>query len=135
MKLRINYLHEGSIPLFKKYVHDAGFDIPMWEDTIIKKGKNIVPLGFTLILPPGTMGLLFPRSSVMGDSVIYNQAPFDSYYSSEWNMIINNLGEEFIVKQGERLCQAVIFGGIIYPDLTEEDIQQRGNNGLGSTGK
>lgn len=134
MKLKIEYLHEGMSPLYRAHSYDAGADVPMYQDTIIKHGKNIIPLGFKLVIPIGYAGYLCPRSSVMGDGIGYNMVPFDSDFSNEWNMIIYNPGEEFVIKKNERLCQVVIMP-VLVVDFVEDDSPRRGNNGIGSTGK
>lgn len=134
MKLKIEYLHEGMDKLKHSYDYDAGYDVPMYKDTLIHHGKNILGLGFKLILPPGQVGFLSLRSSIMGNGCICNHVPFDSNYSGEWNMILYNVDKEFTVKKGERICQLLVHP-ITYLELVEEDVTIRGNNGLGSTGR
>lgn len=134
MQLEIEYLHDECLPLYRAHAYDAGADVPLWQDTVIKHGKNIVPLGFKLIIPPGFAGYLCPRSSVMGDGIAYNMVPFDTDYSGEWNMIFFNPGNEFIIKRGERICQLVIMP-VLVTDFVTTKLHRRGSNGVGSTGK
>lgn len=136
MKIRVRYLHEGMTRLKRAHAYDAGADVSMYQDTMVHHGKNVIPLGFELIIPPGYAGYLSPRSSVMGDGVIYNMTPIDSDYSGEWHMIVYNTGDDFLIKKNERLCQVVIMP-VLIPEFVERDseIPRRGSNGLGSTGK
>lgn len=134
MKLKIEYLHKDMEPLVRKHTYDAGADVPMYKDTIIEHGKNIIPLGFKLTLPIGYAGYLSPRSSVMGDGVIYNMTPIDTDYQGEWNMIIYNTEDSFEIKKGERIAQIVIMP-VLITDFVEDDGPRRGSNGIGSTGK
>lgn len=134
MKLQIEYLHKDMDKLYRAHDYDAGADVPMWKDTYIDHGKNIIPLGFKLQIPPGYAGFLSLRSSVMGDGAICNFVPFDTDYSGEWNLIIYNSGEPFTIKKGERLCQLMIMP-VLIADFCEYEISRRGAHGLGSTGK
>lgn len=136
MKVKIQYLHEGMERLKRAHTYDAGADVYMYKDTVVKHGKNIIPLGFKIIIPPGYAGYLSPRSSVMGDGVIYNMTPIDADYSGEWHMIVYNTGEDFLIHKNERLCQVVIMP-VFIPEFVEREseIVRRGSNGLGSTGK
>lgn len=134
MKLKIEYLYKGMEPLVRKHTYDAGADIPMYKDIVIKHGKNVIPLGYKLVLPIGYAAFLSPRSSVMGDGCVYNMTPIDSDYSGEHNMIIYNIGGDFLVKKGERIAQLVIMP-VLITDFVEDDSPRRMSNGIGSTGK
>ena len=134
MKLEIKYLHEDMDPLYRAYPDDAGADVPLWKDTIIKHGKNIIPLGFELVPPRGWAGYLEARSSVMGNGCIVNQVPFDSGYADEWRLVVYNVEDDFLIKKGERICQ-VVFKQVLIPEFVTDSIPVRGRNGMGSTGK
>lgn len=134
MKLKIEYLHKDMQPLYRAHTYDAGADVPLYKDVVVKHGKNIIPLGFKLVIPIGYAGYLCPRSSVMGDGIAYNMVPFDADYSGEWNMILYNPGEEFVIKKGQRLCQVVIMP-VLVVDFVSDDEPRRGSEGIGSTGR
>jgi len=134
MQLEIEYLHDGMRPLYRAHPYDAGADVPIWRDTIVKHGKNVIDLGFRLVLPPGIMGILCARSSVMGEGIAYNTVPFDTDYSAPWNLIFYNDGPEYIVKKDERICQLVLLP-VIYGEFVTTKINRRGAEGQGSTGK
>lgn len=134
MKLKIEYLYEGMDKLYRAHPYDAGADVPMYKDIIVKHGKNVIPLGFKLVIPPGYAGFLSPRSSVMGAGIAYNMVPFDTDFSGEWNLIFYNPYDEFTINKGDRICQLIILP-ILIPDLVESIESRRSDNGLGSTGK
>lgn len=134
MKMQIEYLYDDMKPLNYAHDYDAGADVSMFKDVVIEHGKNIIPLGFKLIIPPGFQGNLCLRSSSMGNGCICNNVPFDADFSGEWNLIIYNCEDEFVVKKGERICQVVITP-IIQAQFVTELSHRRGSNGVGSTGK
>lgn len=133
MKLKIEYLHEGMKPITRKHCYDAGADVPIYKTTTVKHGKNMIPLGFKLVIPPGYAGFLCLRSSVMGDGVTCNMVPFDTDFAGEWNLIIYNPGEDFVLEKDTRFCQIVILP-ILDCEFVEELPVRRGENGVGSTG-
>lgn len=134
MKLLVEYLHKDMKPLSYAHDYDAGADVSIYEDIVIKHGKNIIPLGFKLIIPPGYAGFLYPRSSVMGSDIRYDSAPIDPDYSGEWNLVVYNSGEDFLIKKDSRICQVVIHP-VLHAEFVESLDNRRSNNGLGSTGK
>lgn len=134
MKLKVTYFHENMEPLVRKHAYDAGADVPLYKDIVIETGKNVIPLGFNVEIPPGFAGFLYPRSSVMGNNTSYPVAPIDSDYTGEFNLVIYNPGDPFILKQGTRLCQLVIMP-VLIADFTTDVGLRRSDNGLGSTGR
>lgn len=136
MIIEIEYLHEGMSPLKRSHCYDAGADVPMYKDITVKKGKNVIPLGFKVTIPPGYAGYLSPRSSVMGDGTTYNMVPIDTDYSGEVNLVCYNPVGDFVVKKNERLCQLIIMPVLVADFREKKDIpERRGSGGLGSTGK
>jgi len=117
------------------YAHDfdAGADIITQEDIIIKYGKNIITLGFSIELPQGCAGYIFPRSSVMGNNVSFNLAPIDPGYTGSWHLIAFNSGEDIFVEKKTRICQIVIMP-FIQAQFVDHYDNLRTDNGVGSTG-
>jgi dUTP pyrophosphatase len=135
MKAVVEYLHEGMVPLKYARDNDAGADVSLWQDVVIKPGRNIIKLGFKLVIPEGFAGYLCLRSSVMGEGITCLMVPFDADYSAEWNLVVyNNTDTDRLVKKGERICQVVVMP-IVQLDFIDEFKNRRGANGLGSTGK
>lgn len=137
MKLQFIKLHdEVELPVYS-HTNDAGADIKMYKDIVIKHGENKIPLGFSCIIPPGCAAFLTMRSSWMSKGIIANFVPIDPDYKGEWHLLIYNIGDEFIIKKGERISQVVILSGVQQCEFVETiDYvnNQRHSNGLGSTG-
>lgn len=135
MKLKVEYLYEDMKPLNRKHTYDAGADCHMPYDVVIKPGKNIIPLGFKLVIPPGFAGFLSLRSSWMGSGIVCNYVPFDTGFSGEWNLIVyNTTNEDIKISKNERICQLII-QPIIDADFVDDLGLLRESNGVGSTGK
>lgn len=136
MKLEIVMCKESQNPEdYIVYSHDgdAGADIIMQEDITLKSGKNVIPLGFKLVLPQGLAGYVFPRSSMMGEGITFNLAPIDPGYSGEWHIIAYNHGNEVNIRKGQRICQ-VVFMPFIQVDFVNKLNNCRSDGGIGSTG-
>ena len=137
MKLIFERLNDSvELPIYK-HTNDVGADIVMFKDTVIKPGKNVIPLGFRCIIPPGCAGFLSLRSSWMGNGLICNFTPFDADYSGEWHLIVYNVGDEVIIHKGERICQLLVFSGIQQCDFistVDYVSSKRLENGRGSSG-
>lgn len=137
MRTIFKKLREGVEEPQRAHLNDAGYDVKMPEDTILHPGKNLIPMGFSIILPPGICALLTPRSSWMGE-ITNSAVPIDPGYSGEWHLCINNLiNHDIKVLRGERIAQIVFLHYADVDFVSEEEYKEksRGNGGLGSTGK
>lgn len=134
MKLLFEPMNKDVIVPTYAHDFDAGADVYMYKDTIIYKGKNVINLGFKLIIPAGFSGFLSLRSSIMGNGITCNMVPFDAGYEGEWNLIVYNHGDDFVVRRGERICQIVIMP-VIQAEFVKSFDNLRGEGGRGSTGK
>ena len=85
MKLVFKALRDGVEIPAKAHLNDAGYDVKMSEDMILEPGKNMIPMGFSIILPPGIMALFTPRSSWMAQ-LTNSAVPIDPGYSGEWQI-------------------------------------------------
>lgn len=136
MKVVFEPLKAGVKVPVRSHLNDAAADAFMPEDTLIKHGMNMIPMGFKCVLPPGCCALFTPRSSFM-DRLVNSAVPVDSQYSGEWHLCINNMGEDFVAKKGERIAQIMVIPviDVEFVDQAYYDKYSRGNGGLGSTGK
>ena len=137
MRIKFDKLYNDVITPHYAHIADTGADVFMYKDIEIKHGKNIIPLGFTCIIPQGYAGFLSLRSSIMGNGVICNMTPFDPDYKGEWNRIVYNCEDSFIVKKCERICQLLVIPTqqCEFIDSNTYDSNIRGSGGQGSTGK
>ena len=135
--------------------YSAGYDLYVPFDTIVKKGRQTIPLGIKMGLPQGIDGHIRPRSgfSIKGmegytiprfkwfkpkkkrfDADVI-EGTIDHGYKNEINIIINNHDEPFIIKGGTRIAQ-MVFNVHELPQLLETGELTGFNRGggLGHTG-
>ena len=135
--------------------YSAGYDLYVPFDTIVKKGRQTIPLGIKMGLPQGIDGHIRPRSgfSIKGmegytiprfkwfkpkkkrfDADVI-EGTVDCGYLNEINVIINNHDKPFVIEGGTRIAQ-IVFNKHELPVLMETD-ELKGfdrGGGLGHTG-
>lgn len=164
--LVINYvkLNDDAHEPIKKYEFDAGFDlIGTWKketDKYIEYGT-----GLAFQIPPGYVGLLFPRSSVTKEDLMLKNSVgvIDSGYLGEIKLrfakqyndiygeyvsigkenaenyintkILGRISNQYVV--GDRIGQIIIIKiPLVKFNLVDKLIEtDRGTDGYGSTGK
>lgn len=136
--MKIKYIDYGATykPIRAHY-NDAGLDCFANEDFIICGDKTVmIPLGFGLEIPNGYMATIRPRSSINAKGLITQIGTIDSGYRGEIKAIFVNPNQfsTFEFKKGDKICQIVI-EPVVIADLIEEDLEERGTGGFGSTGK
>ncbi len=103
--------------------------------------RALIPTGLFIELPEGVEAQIRPRSGLAiknGISILNTPGTIDADYRGEIQIILVNLSSEnFIVKDGERICQMIItrhekisWNNV---DVLEETV--RGSGGFGHTGK
>jgi dUTP pyrophosphatase len=123
---------------------DSGLDLFVVEDQTVKAfSTSFLKLGFkAAAIDPETgknlSWLIFPRSSISKTPLrLANSIGLiDAGYRGELLAAVDNIrGEDFTVKAGDRLVQAVAFnGGPISLKIVESlDATARGEGGFGST--
>ena len=144
----------GLIPK-QSVEYSAGYDLYVPFDTIVKKGRQTIPLGIKMGLPQGIDGHIRPRSgfSIKGmegytiprfkwfkpkkkrfDADVI-EGTVDCGYLNEINVIINNHDKPFVIEGGTRIAQ-IVFNKHELPVLMETD-ELKGfdrGGGLGHTG-
>lgn len=121
----------------RQHPFDAGLDVFSPVDIELKPGKVvIIPLQFGVDIPHGFYGYLIERSSMAMFGIKVSQAPIDSGYTGSIHAIISNITKDITYKfrKGDRIAQLVI-APCLLATLTLNIYNERGNNGLGSTGK
>ena len=121
---------------------DAGADLVSVVETTLAPGERaLLRTGLTIALPPGTVGLVHPRSGLAhrhGVTVANAPGTIDSGYRGEVLVNLVNLDpvESFTVHVGDRIAQLVI-QSYLHGDFAEADSlpdSARGDTGHGSTG-
>ena len=145
----------GGIMPKQSVEYSAGYDLYVPFDTVIKRGRQAIPIGIKIGLPKGIDGHIRPRSgfSINGmegytiprfkwlkpklkrfDADVI-EGTVDCGYRDEINVIINNHGKPFTVEGGTRIAQ-IVFNKHELPQLllTNELKGFDRGGGLGHTG-
>ena len=121
----------------------AGMDLRASLDTpVVLKPmeRSLVPTGLFIELPEGFEAQIRPRSGLAlkkGISVVNTPGTIDADYRGEIGIILINLSnEDFIVNDGERICQMVInkVEQILWTEVKALEESERGAGGFGHTG-
>ena len=132
---------EARVPAYASE-GDAGADLSATARVTLAPGERaLVPTGVAVALPPGTVGLVHPRSGLAarhGITVLNAPGTIDSGYRGEILVNLVNLDprEPFTIEPGDRIAQLVV-QPYLHADFTEADSlpdSVRGDTGHGSTG-
>jgi dUTP pyrophosphatase len=129
----------GSLPEYAS-AGAAGADLRASQAALIPPGGRIaVPTALRLQIPPGHVGLVWPRSGLAVRHGIDTLAGvIDSDYRGEVRIVLVNHGDEsFPVEKGDRVAQLLVqpverAAFLAAPRIDETD---RGGSGFGSTGR
>jgi len=129
----------GSLPEYAS-AGAAGADLRASESALIPPGGRVaVPTALHLQIPPGHVGLVWPRSGLAVRHGIDTLAGvIDSDYRGEVRVVLVNHGAEpFLVAKGDRVAQLLVqpverAAFLAVPRIDETD---RGGSGFGSTGR
>ncbi|MBT9254679.1 dUTP diphosphatase [Phycicoccus sp. MAQZ13P-2] len=138
----VRRLHEDAVLPRYSTEGDAGADLSSVAEVTLAPGERaLVPTGIALALPPGTVGLVHPRSGLAarhGVSIVNAPGTVDSGYRGEVLVNLVNLDptESFTVRVGDRIAQLVV-QEYLHADFSATDSlpgSARGETGHGSTG-
>ena len=122
----------------------AGMDIRAYlnEPVVLKPlERKLIPTGLYIEIPKGFEAQIRPRSGLAlkkGITVLNTPGTIDADYRGEIGVILVNLSpEDFIVENGERICQMIVAAHeTVEWNLVETlDNTERGAGGFGHTGK
>ena len=135
--------------------YSAGYDLYLPFDTVIKRGRQAIPIGIKIGVPKGIDGHIRPRSGFSAKGMegytipLFKwlkpkkkrfdadviQGTIDHGYHDTIGVIIKNYGKPFILKQGTRVAQ-IVFNRHEQPELVEVESFCGFNRGggFGSTG-
>ena len=139
MKVKIRKLHPNAIiPTYAKD-GDAAMDLYAAEFIKDKWGNYVYLTGIALEIPPGFVGLLFPRSSVSKTSMALANSVgvVDSGYRGDIMFKYRHTGDDNpMYRTGDRVGQLMI---IPHPKVEFIEVDKlsnsvRGDGGFGSTG-
>ena len=142
IQVKIKKLHPDSvIPQYAK-PGDAGMDLTAVNITVNKSedfmGTITVDSGLAVEIPEGYVGLIFPRSSIYKNNTVLSNSVgvIDSGYRGSINAVFLADEDIFGYKIGDRFAQLMIlpYPQVIFKEVEELSITERGNGGYGSTG-
>ena len=138
----VRRLHpDAGVPVYSTD-GDAGADLTSVAEVTLGPGERaLVPTGIALALPPGSVGLVHPRSGLAarhGVTIVNAPGTVDSGYRGEILVNLVNLDprEPFTVRVGDRIAQLVV-QHYLHADFDVADSlpdSARGDTGHGSTG-
>ena len=140
--LLINTFIEGCEPE-RAHFTDAGLDLKASKETNISVGAvEKVSAGIKVEIPPGHVGMVFPRSGLgtkKGIVLANTVGIIDADYRGEVFLFLKNTGSlDYRIEQFERIAQLVIVPCMIgdYMSVEESELSNtdRGEGGFGHTG-
>lgn len=133
----------GATPLpHRAHADDAGLDLASAEELVIPAGgRALVDTGLAVALPPGTVGLVCPRSGLAakhGVTVLNGPGIVDAGYRGPLKVALHNTDptKDFPLRVGDRIAQLVVVP-FLAPVLQEvDDLEEtdRSTAGFGSSG-
>jgi dUTP pyrophosphatase len=143
MKIRIINKSKHSLPEYATEA-SAGMDLRanIENEIILKPFQRImVPTGLFVEIPLGYEAQIRPRSGLAiknGVTVLNSPGTIDADYRGEVCIILINLSEEnFVIKDGERICQMIItkHEKAEWTGVEKLNDTYRGEGGFGHTGR
>ncbi len=143
MEIKIVNKSQNELPAYST-IHSAGMDLRanLNEHVVLKPlERKLIPTGLFIELPVGYEAQIRPRSGLAlkkGITVLNSPGTIDADYRGEICVILINLsGEEFVIENGERICQMVVASHETVEWQLVEKLEEtkRGEGGFGHTGK
>ena len=143
MQVKIINTSRHALPAYATEA-SAGMDLRanLSEPVTLKPlERRLIPTGLFIELPVGYEAQIRPRSGLAlkhGITVLNSPGTIDADYRGEIGVILVNLSAtDFVVADGERICQMVIarHEQAEWVEVTELAASERGVGGFGHTGK
>jgi dUTP pyrophosphatase len=136
-------LSPGAVLPTRAHDGDAGLDLYAAEASRLEPGeRRSVGTGVAVELPPGTAGLVLPRSGLAarhGIALVNAPGLIDAGYRGELRVLLLNTDREatFEVSVGDRIAQLMLvrIEEGEPEEVAELDETARGAGGFGSTGR
>jgi dUTP pyrophosphatase len=142
MDVKIINKSKHKLPSYQT-INSAGVDLcANLDDSIELKPleRALIPTGLFIELPKNYEAQIRPRSGLSiknGLTILNSPGTIDSDYRGEIKIILVNLSNEnFIVNDGERICQMIIskFEHVNWKEVENLSKTLRGEGGFGHTG-
>lgn len=139
MQLKFKKLHPNAkIPSYA-YAGDAGLDLYVSEDLVLKKDeRKSIPLGIAVEIPEGYVGILFDKSGLSHKHGLKSYGGIiDSGYRGEIHVGMMNLSDkDYEFEAGDKIIQILIMP-VLKAEVVEcEELSDsgRGEGAFGSSG-
>jgi len=142
MKIKIVNRSKHDLPSYAT-IASAGMDLRanLKEPVVLKPMQRImVPTGLYIEIPVGYEAQIRPRSGLAfnyGIGIVNAPGTIDADYRGEICVILINFSDkDFVVKDGERICQMVIakHEKAEWVNVDSLEKTERGHGGFGHTG-
>lgn len=134
-------VEDDAIAPFKEHRTDAGWDLAVREPLRLGIGEmKLVNLGIAVAIPPGYVGLIYPRSSMgvkFGVGLANTVGVIDADYRGPVKLALKNFGNFAVdIQAGQRVAQMVLTPCLLTEAKQVDDLSgtARGQGGFGSTG-
>jgi dUTP pyrophosphatase len=143
MQIKIVNKSKHELPEYAT-LKSAGMDLRAnIEGSIVLKPleRKLIPTGLFIELPTGYEAQIRPRSGLSikkGITVLNSPGTIDADYRGEIGVILINLSnEDFVIADGERICQMIIaqYAQADWVEVSVLGETDRGAGGFGHTGK
>jgi dUTP pyrophosphatase len=143
MVIRIVNKSGNELPDYST-LHSSGMDVRAFlqEEVVLKPlERKLIPTGLFVEIPEGYEAQIRPRSGLAikkGITVLNTPGTIDADYRGEVCVILINLSaEDFVIHNGDRICQMVIASHekVTWKLSDELESTGRGEGGFGHTGK
>lgn len=144
-RIKVKIINKSHHPLPDYSTFEAaGMDVraylPDGPVTLKPLERALIPTGLAIQLPQGYECQIRPRSGLAlkhGLSIVNTPGTVDADYRGEIGVVLINLGkEDFVVNDGERICQMVItqYSHVGWEPVHELDRTKREDGSFGHTG-
>lgn len=144
-KVKVKIINRSHHPLPDYSTYEAaGMDVraylPDGPVTLKPMERALIGTGLYMQLPQGYECQIRPRSGLSwkhGLSIVNTPGTVDADFRGEIKVVLINLGnEDFVVNDGERICQMVIkqYSHVTWEPVNELDRTKREDGGFGHTG-
>jgi len=143
MKIKIVNHSKHELPQYGT-LHSAGMDVFANLNNPVRiepMGRALIKTGLFIELPVGYEAQIRPRSGLAlkkGITVLNTPGTIDADYRGEIGIILINLStEDFVVNDGERICQMIIAKHEVveWEECKDLNNSERGAGGFGHTGR
>ncbi len=143
MLIKIVNKSNNELPAYSTEL-SAGMDVRAFlPDPVVLKPleRKLIPTGLFVEIPEGFEAQIRPRSGLAlkkGITVLNSPGTIDADYRGEVGIILINLSnEDFVIENGERICQMIIASHetVLWNLVEKLEETNRGEGGFGHTGK